>query len=72
MSMRTTHATIVNCSSNFSLFTFYIFTFRGFSGFRGYTLGLALKETSEQDVPAKAVIQYLTDSAHTGFPLSRE
>ena len=30
------------------------------------------KETSEQVIPAKAGIQYLTDSAQTGFPLSRE
>jgi hypothetical protein len=30
------------------------------------------KETFEQVIPAKAGIQYLTDSAQTGFPLSRE
>jgi len=30
------------------------------------------KETSELVIPAKAGIQYLTDSAQTGFPLSRE
>jgi hypothetical protein len=29
-------------------------------------------ETTEHVIPAKAGIQYLTDAAKTGFPLSRE